>query len=763
MEAKYENKWVKGKVSGAKLKRDDYVRILWSDDNTYSDLPRKDVRVIPVKGLQPRNNSNSLTGRLHKHKMPHQNVNLPKKKRKRRKSGAEASSAVKYTIGVNCYARKACMCRDTRCAEATERWYNEYGKANGIQPMKSLPAMPRDEKDFLSHHSKRPICVQAREEKRKIRALTLKFFNMSDKDVEQNSDLCWSMPMHLPHWVIQSVNEERGPGERFKLPRTIALSSLRKRGAPLGFQPDESEVVRDSAGQRHMLITPRVKFEDGLGNVNYTLGSREKDQRLLVRQMNHRGSAALHEHDAAISNDTKSKEEKLQTMRDEYASQIADLQAQLVTSEANLAVAEAKTTAAAAKLNDTVAAAVADAEARAEKAEREAELYRTSGLNRHALCDSAWHNAHPDVCKNYFGFPCGWKDMLTWITSVCFPDVKFDTMPLGQRGLSKFEQCIAVRFWMRTGWKHYQVAQVWGVCPKTFSNYLSIWMPRWGNIGRAFARLPLTRDYVLQCQPAGHISTYGMPISLLIDGKDVPTDTDRGSYAIKQLMCSSKLKSDAIRFLWGSMPHGLVVFCTDCFLGRVSEKRLVQLHASWLDLHLPIYTGVQLDRGFNGVSQWFKYNNQEFIPSAKNGRARMHPGEVFGSYLEAKNRYTIEVCFARLIHTCAVMGDEIPHAWLKWVNDVMLVGAFSANLMKPLKEPESWGKREDRLREMIARHPPLESCKPETEGEGLSCDSLIADYIVFDTPARQKRIKAYEAKLKKAKREKEARTNTFHI
>ena len=602
--------------------------------------------------------------------------------------------------------RRRCMCGSSDCADATDRWHAEHGEARGMPSMMRLAAKVPPEDSFTSPSTLRRTHVQARQEKRLLRRRTLKFFNTTEAEVQEIKDPRWSVPVHLPHWFLSSVDAARGDGERFKLPSAIAMSSLPARGAPRGFLPDPAERVRpnaDNSTGTYMLIVPQVKAATGIANVSHTLGTSERDVRHLDRQIDHHGAAFVHEREASAS----------------------------TAMEERLAQLEAK---------------LAAETARADKAEEEKELYRKAGLNRHILCDAEWHNKNPDACKNYFGFPGGWQSMVIWVTCICFASLECSTQALGLLGLSEFEQCIAVRFWMRTGWKMYRVARVWGITKMTFSNYLRVWVPRWGTVGRTFARLTPTLDYIMQCQPAGHIAAYGMAIALLVDGKDSATQTDRASYAIMQLMCSSKIHGDAIRYLWGSMPHGLVVFVTDCFLGRASEKRLVQLHAKWLDLVLPAGTGLQLDRGFFGISQYLKNLNKEFIPSAKDGRARMHPGEVTGSRLEAQNRYTCEVCFARLVHMCAMMGIEIPHAWLVWANDVMLVGAFTANLMKPLNEPASWGERGERLAAMLARCPPLDPVNPLTDGSGLPCDSLIADYVVSDTPARHQRMAAYRAR-----------------
>ncbi len=65
-------------------------------------------------------------------------------------------------------------------------------------------------------------------------------------------------------------------------------------------------------------------------------------------------------------------------------------------------------------------------------------------------------------------------------------------------------------------------------------------------------------------------------VGLLMDGKDCITDTVRVSSLISRALYSDKMHCSAARYIAWVLPCGLSITCTPLFLGRVSEKALVE-------------------------------------------------------------------------------------------------------------------------------------------------------------------------------------------
>jgi hypothetical protein len=67
-------------------------------------------------------------------------------------------------------------------------------------------------------------------------------------------------------------------------------------------------------------------------------------------------------------------------------------------------------------------------------------------------------------------------------------------------------------------------------------------------------------------------------VSLLVDGKDIKTDSVRVHSGVNILMFSKKSEGSAARVLSWIHAGGLNVYNTGLYLGHVSEERLVELH-----------------------------------------------------------------------------------------------------------------------------------------------------------------------------------------
>ena len=65
-------------------------------------------------------------------------------------------------------------------------------------------------------------------------------------------------------------------------------------------------------------------------------------------------------------------------------------------------------------------------------------------------------------------------------------------------------------------------------------------------------------------------------VALLNDGKDFETDTIRVNSCLSRSQFSDKIKSSAARYIAWTLPCGLSVTSSPLFLGRISEKAIVE-------------------------------------------------------------------------------------------------------------------------------------------------------------------------------------------
>ena len=75
---------------------------------------------------------------------------------------------------------------------------------------------------------------------------------------------------HFPLWLINSVHaERREAGLAFRLPCSIAVASLRERGAPTDWRPNPNDLSDD---KKRLLLVPSVPIADGLSQVEIAVG-----------------------------------------------------------------------------------------------------------------------------------------------------------------------------------------------------------------------------------------------------------------------------------------------------------------------------------------------------------------------------------------------------------------------------------------------------------------------------------------------------------
>jgi hypothetical protein len=84
-------------------------------------------------------------------------------------------------------------------------------------------------------------------------------------------------------------------------------------------------------------------------------------------------------------------------------------------------------------------------------------------------------------------------------------------------------------------------------------------------------------NYFDAAMPQGYIDSGMENVGVLVDGKDFVTDSIRYCSFLNRSQYSDKMKASAARVLAWTLPCGLCIERTALCLGRVSEKRLVEM------------------------------------------------------------------------------------------------------------------------------------------------------------------------------------------
>ena len=84
-------------------------------------------------------------------------------------------------------------------------------------------------------------------------------------------------------------------------------------------------------------------------------------------------------------------------------------------------------------------------------------------------------------------------------------------------------------------------------------------------------------NYIDVAMPQRYFDLGLETVGLLMDGKDIITDTVRLNSFLSRSQYSDKMHCSAGRYIMWVLPCGLSVTYTPIFLGRVSEKALVEL------------------------------------------------------------------------------------------------------------------------------------------------------------------------------------------
>jgi len=241
-------------------------------------------------------------------------------------------------------------------------------------------------------------------------------------------------------------------------------------------------------------------------------------------------------------------------------------------------------------------------EALQQELESTAEVFINSGISRSSFTSDSWHTEHPNAANFLFGWK-NWKSTKSWL-KLMFKDMEQKCKPNGV--LTDFESVLAVMMCWRVPMKQELAALILDVDRSVISRRVEKWAPVLGRKGKLLSNLDLqsnfdflslercnaedvehydnalTRDpfksYIDAQMPRVFFKDDLADISLLVDGKDILTDSVRVNSGVNILMYSPKSQASAARVLSWILAGGLNVYNTGLYLGRVSEERLVELH-----------------------------------------------------------------------------------------------------------------------------------------------------------------------------------------
>lgn len=203
-----------------------------------------------------------------------------------------------------------------------------------------------------------------------------------------------------------------------------------------------------------------------------------------------------------------------------------------------------------------------------------------------------------------------------------------------------------------------------------------------GEAGKDLSILHITPEFLeatcpQQYKDEGLEKCCGVP-----DGKDFKIYTTRKNTLFTRASYSDKVHASAVRCISWSTPMGLSYEHTDLFLGRVSEKKLVELWGPRLR-KCPRGWHMLSDRGFFDTARFYPNMNHQKTPKFLSGRDQFTEDEVTADRRICKLRYTCEVAFSRVTKTQG-LRDVIGNDFFPFLDAMNHWGHATVNLDAPL-------------------------------------------------------------------------------
>ena len=305
---------------------------------------------------------------------------------------------------------------------------------------------------------------------------------------------------------------------------------------------------------------------------------------------------------------------------------------------------------------------------------------KSYGLTRSSLLSRAWHEKNPTAARHLFGFS-------SWKVLVCFFHAVFgllppSVVPINAKSISLFEQKLMGYLRIHCRMTVYNISFIWnrstGHTGRLVNNAVKII----GCVGKDLSILDITPEYLEATCPQAYKDEGLEKCCAVPDGKDFMIYTTRKNTLFSRASYSDKMHHSAVRCISWSTPQGLSFEHTDLFLGRASEKRLVEL---WSPRFKKCPRGwfMLSDRGFFDTARFYPNMNHQKTPKFLSGRNQFTTGEVSADRRICKLRYTCEVAFSRVTKTRG-LRDVISNDFFPLLDAMNHWGHATVNLDAPL-------------------------------------------------------------------------------
>ena len=301
---------------------------------------------------------------------------------------------------------------------------------------------------------------------------------------------------------------------------------------------------------------------------------------------------------------------------------------------------------------------------------------------RQALTSDDWHAKHPDKAKHHFGFR-SWEETKAYLW-VLWPWLKQPTAEQRRGEMTDFEKCLITKMRFRRAAPLESLGTLWGRSIAAVSGYIREWAPLWGEAGKDFSILDICPQDLDETLPDSYKAVGLLNIGAVPDGKDIKIETPRAHPLLTRACYSDKVDCSAFRWICWSTPAGLAYMHTALYLGRASEKALVELWGSRL-ADCPSGYAMLSDRGFSDTARCYPNLNKQITPRFLTGRDQFTSSEVSRDRRICQLRYTCEVEFARVTNE-AGLKDVMPYGFFAIAEDMMHWGHANANILKHLQK-----------------------------------------------------------------------------
>ena len=306
------------------------------------------------------------------------------------------------------------------------------------------------------------------------------------------------------------------------------------------------------------------------------------------------------------------------------------------------------------------------------------------GLTRRGFISKEWHRNNSNAARHFFGFKT-FKELVYYLHAL------FDVLPpddpqtiMKDTPILPFEKYLMGFMRIHTGMTVESIAAIWGRDGTTTGRIITDAVKVIGDAGKDLSILDITAEYLEKTIPQQYVDEGMERCCAVPDGKDFKIYTTRKNTLYTRASYSDKVHASAVRCISWSTPHGLSFEHTDLFLGRVSEKKLVELWGPRLR-KCPSGWYMLSDRGFFDTARYYPNMNHQKTPKFLSGRDQFTTDEISGDRRICKLRYTCEVAFSRVTKTKG-LRDVISNDFFLILDAMNHWAHATINLDEPLME-----------------------------------------------------------------------------